>query len=64
MHSTEGLSVIFIKMKTEGNFCMITMLIFYILQLSKFMKDAYSLKVSYRTISWPPSEWCCDCYDL
>jgi len=51
MLSAEGLSVIVIKMKTEGNFCMITVLIFYIMQLSKFMKDAYSLKVSYCTIS-------------
>lgn len=50
MHSTKGLSIIFIKMKSEGNFCMITMLIFYILQLSKFTKDAYS-KVSYCTFS-------------
>lgn len=51
IRSTEGLSVIVIKMKTEGSFCMVTMLIFYILQLSKFMKDAYSLKFSYCTIS-------------
>jgi len=31
MHSTEGFSVIFIKMKTEGNFCMFTISIIYIL---------------------------------
>lgn len=45
MHNTEGLSDIFIKMKPEGSFCLVIMLIFYILQLSKFMKDAHSLKV-------------------